>query len=62
MENSSLPDKPQHTESGNEIVESGVARINYNCTGSTRELSLAISHSVSIEIKWDTLREVSMSE
>jgi len=57
-----LPDKPQHTKSGKSLWGSGITRINYRCTGSTRDASFAIFHSLASEIKWDTLKDVSMSE
>jgi len=46
-----IPDKPQLIDSWNELVGAEVARINCKCTGSTKELSLAIFRSLSIVIR-----------
>ena len=59
-ENSSFP--TQHIESGKEWVGIGVARINCKWTGSTKELSLAMSHSLFLVINCNILRDISMRE
>ena len=56
-----FPESPQDIESGIELVRIGVARINCKWIESTRELSLATSHSLLSVINYDTLREVTMS-
>ena len=57
-----FPESPQDIESGIELVRIGVARINCKWIESTRELSLATSHSLLSVMNCDTSREVLMRE
>jgi len=62
MENLPFLESPQHTELGIELARIGAARINYNWTESTSELSLVTSHSLLPFMNCYTSREVLMRE